>query len=55
MSKGGVESMISKLYEQKEMGGAVIFGVLNGKLSEGVDYSDNVPGFISLYRPSTSP
>ena len=42
MSKGGVESMISKLYEQKEMGGAVIFGVLNGKLSEGVDYSDNV-------------
>lgn len=42
MSKRGVESMISKLYEQKEMGGAVIFGVLNGKLSEGVDYSDNV-------------
>ena len=42
MSKGGVESMISKLYEQKEMGGAVIFGVLNGKLSEGVDYSDNI-------------
>ena len=42
MSKGGVESIISKLYEQKEMGGAVIFGVLNGKLSEGVDYSDNV-------------
>ena len=42
MSKGGVESMISKLYEQKEMGGAVIFGVLNCKLSEGVDYSDNV-------------
>ena len=42
LSKGSVESMISKLYEQKEMGGAVIFGVLNGKLSEGVDYSDNV-------------
>ena len=42
MSKGRVESMISKLYEQKEMGGAVIFGVLNGKLSEGVDYSDNI-------------
>lgn len=42
MSKGRVESMVSKLYEQKQMGGAVIFGVLNGKLSEGVDYSDNV-------------
>ena len=42
MSKGSVESMVSRLYEQKQMGGAVIFGVLNGKLSEGVDYSDNV-------------
>jgi DNA excision repair protein ERCC-2 len=42
MSKGRVEAMISTLYEQKEMGGAVIFGVLNGKLSEGVDYSDNI-------------
>ena len=42
MSKGRVESMVSRLYEQKQMGGAVIFGVLNGKLSEGVDYSDNV-------------
>ena len=42
MSKRGVEAMISTLYEQKEMGGVAIFGVLNGKLSEGVDYSDNI-------------
>ena len=42
MSKRRVEEMISTLYEQKEMGGVAIFGVLNGKLSEGVDYSDNI-------------
>ena len=42
MSKRRVEAMISTLYEQKEMGGVAIFGVLNGKLSEGVDYSDNI-------------
>ena len=42
MSKGRVEGMVSTLYEQKDMGGVAIFGVLNGKLSEGVDYSDNV-------------
>ena len=42
MSKRGVEGLISRLYEQKEMGGAALFGVLSGKLSEGVDYSDNV-------------
>jgi DNA excision repair protein ERCC-2 len=42
MSKRRVEGMISTLYEQKDMGGVAIFGVLNGKLSEGVDYSDNI-------------
>tara|TARA_B100001173_G_scaffold38501_1_gene29838 strand:+ start:886 stop:2886 length:2001 start_codon:yes stop_codon:yes gene_type:complete len=42
MSKTRVEGMISTLYEQREMGGVVLFGVLNGKLSEGVDYSDNI-------------
>ena len=42
MSKSGVESLISKLYEHKQMGGAALFGVLSGKLSEGVDYSENV-------------
>ncbi len=42
MSKSGVESLISKLYEQKQMGGAALFGVLSGKLSEGIDYSENV-------------
>ena len=42
MSKRRVEAMISTLYEQKDMGGVAIFGVLNGKLSEGVDYSDNI-------------
>ncbi|MBI87792.1 MAG: hypothetical protein CMB67_02020 [Euryarchaeota archaeon] len=42
MSKARVEEMISTLYEQRGMGGAVLFGVLSGKLSEGVDYSDNI-------------
>ena len=42
MSKRRVEAMISTLYEQRDMGGVAIFGVLNGKLSEGVDYSDNI-------------
>ncbi|MDG1541023.1 MAG: ATP-dependent DNA helicase [Candidatus Thalassarchaeaceae archaeon] len=42
MSKSGVESLISKLYEHKQMGGSALFGVLSGKLSEGVDYSENV-------------
>ena len=42
MSKRGVEGLISKLYEQRDMRGAALFGVLSGKLSEGVDYSDNV-------------
>jgi len=42
MSKTGVEGLISKLYEHKQMGGAALFGVLSGKLSEGVDYSENV-------------
>ena len=42
MSKRRVEGLVSKLYEQRNMGGAALFGVLSGKLSEGVDYSDNV-------------
>jgi len=42
MSKARVEGLISILYEQKNMRGAALFGVLSGKLSEGVDYSDNV-------------
>ncbi|MBJ28788.1 MAG: hypothetical protein CMB61_01850 [Euryarchaeota archaeon] len=42
MSKRRVERMVSKLYEHRDMRGAALFGVLSGKLSEGVDYSDNV-------------
>ena len=42
MSKARVEGLVSILYEQKNMRGAALFGVLSGKLSEGVDYSDNV-------------
>lgn len=42
MSKRGVEGLISRLYQYKNMGGSALFGVLSGKLSEGVDYSDNV-------------
>jgi len=41
MSKSSVERTISKLYE-KRMGGVALFGVLSGKFSEGVDYSENV-------------
>jgi len=42
MSKRSVEGLVSKLYEHRDMRGAVLFGVLSGKLSEGIDYSDNV-------------
>ncbi len=42
MSKARVEELVSTLYEQRDMGGAVLFGVLSGKLSEGVDYSGNI-------------
>ncbi len=42
MSKARVEGLISRLYEQRDMRGVALFGVLSGKLSEGVDYSDNV-------------
>ena len=42
MSKRGVEGLISRLYQYRDMGGAALFGVLSGKLSEGIDYSDNV-------------
>ena len=42
MSKRRVEGLISKLYEHRDMRGAALFGVLSGKLSEGIDYSDNV-------------
>ena len=42
MSKSSVERLIARLYEKREFGGTAIFGVLSGKLSEGVDYSDNI-------------
>ena len=42
MSKARVEELVSTLYEQRDMGGTVLFGVLSGKLSEGVDYSGNI-------------
>ena len=42
MSKRSVEGLVSKLYEHRDMRGAALFGVLSGKLSEGIDYSDNV-------------
>ena len=42
MSKRRVEGLVSKLYEHRDMRGAALFGVLSGKLSEGIDYSDNV-------------
>ena len=42
MSKRSVEGLVSKLYEHRDMRGAALFGVLSGKLSEGIDYYDNV-------------
>ena len=43
MSKRSVDGMINRLHELKSMGkSSVIFGVLSGKLSEGIDYSDNI-------------
>ena len=37
-----MKTLIDRLYTQRDMGGSMLFGVLSGKLSEGVDYSDNV-------------
>ena len=42
MRKGSLQSIIDRLREQKNMRGAALFGVLSGKLSEGVDYPDNI-------------
>jgi len=42
MNKREVQGLVNRLHEHKEMRGAALFGVLSGKLSEGVDYSDNV-------------
>ncbi len=42
MSTRRVKTLIDRLYTQRDMGGSMLFGVLSGKLSEGVDYSDNV-------------
>ena len=43
MSKNEVERVIANLYEMRAMGReTVLFGVLRGKLSEGIDYSDNI-------------
>ena len=43
MAKGAIERMIASMYERRHMGGeTVLFGVLSGKLSEGVDYTENI-------------
>ncbi|PDH26139.1 MAG: hypothetical protein CND01_04515 [Marine Group II euryarchaeote MED-G34] len=43
MPKNLVERMINGLYERKSMGaGTALLGVLRGKFSEGIDYSENV-------------
>ncbi len=43
MSKRSVERIISGLYERRGMGrDTVLFGVLSGKMSEGIDYSENI-------------
>lgn len=43
MSKRSVDGMVNRLHELRSMGkNSVIFGVLSGKLSEGIDYSDNI-------------
>jgi DNA excision repair protein ERCC-2 len=43
MSKKEVERTIARLYEMRAMGReSVLFGVLSGKLSEGIDYSENI-------------
>jgi len=42
MRKGTLQSIIDRLREQRNMRGAALFGVLSGKLSEGVDYPDNI-------------
>jgi len=43
MSKKEVERIIARLYEMRAMGReSVLFGVLSGKLSEGIDYSENI-------------
>ena len=55
MRKGTLQSIIDRLREQKNMRGAALFGVLSGKLSEGVDYSDNVLNSISLRRLAYPP
>ena len=43
MSKRSVDGMVNRLYEKSSMErNSVIFGVLSGKLSEGIDYSENI-------------
>ena len=43
MPKNLVERMINRLYERKTMGaGTALLGVLRGKFSEGIDYSENI-------------
>lgn len=42
MSKAAVQNILDRLREHQNMSGAALFGVLSGKLSEGVDYSDNI-------------
>ena len=43
MSKRLIGRIIEGLYEKRSMGrGTVLFGVLSGKFSEGIDYSENI-------------
>jgi len=43
MTKREIERMIASMYERRHMGReTVLFGVLSGKLSEGIDYTENI-------------
>ena len=42
MRKAAVQNILDRLREHQNMRGAALFGVLSGKLSEGVDYSNNI-------------
>ena len=42
MRKAAVQNILDRLREHQNMRGAALFGVISGKLSEGVDYSNNI-------------
>lgn len=42
MTRSDKERVITDLVRSKDQGGAVLFGVMGGSLSEGVDYRDNL-------------